>query len=164
MMGVDVSGLIDTLLFRATLGATPSMWAGIDRELSAIAPGVSFLAARLEADGSCTAIHSVDPSGARPLGSMFKLFVLGALANAIRADTVSWTQEVTVTAASKVGGSGSLQNQPDGTRLTVEQVALDMISQSDNTRPTSSSDCWGDRQSMHRFVTGAATPGSTTHS
>jgi hypothetical protein len=132
-LGVDDSGLIDTLLFRPALGAAPTTWTGIDRQLSAIAPGVSFLAARLNPDGTCTAVHSVDPSTPRPLGSMFKLFVLGALANAIRAHTVSWTQEVTVTAALKVGGSGTLQNEPDGTTLTVEQVALDMISQSDNT-------------------------------
>ena len=132
-LGVDDSGLIDTLLFRPALGAAPTTWAGIDRHLSAIAPGVSFLAARLKSNGTCTAIHSVDPSTPRPLGSMFKLFVLGALANAIRAHTVSWTQEVTVTAAVKVGGSGTLQNEPNGTTLTVAQVALDMISQSDNT-------------------------------
>jgi beta-lactamase class A len=132
-LGVDDSGLIDTLLFRPALGAAPTTWAGIDRQLSAIAPGVGFLAARLNSNGTCTTAHSVDPSTPRPLGSMFKLFVLGALANAIRAHTVSWTQEVTVTAALKVGGSGTLQSVPDGTTLTVEQVALDMISQSDNT-------------------------------
>ena len=132
-LGVDDSGLIDTLLFRPALGAAPTTWTGIDRKLSAIAPGVSFLAARLKPDGTCTAVHSVESSMPRPLGSMFKLFVLGALANAIRAHTVSWTQEVTVTAALNVGGSGTLQNEPDGTSLTVEQVALDMISESDNT-------------------------------
>jgi len=132
-LGVDGSGLIETLLFRPAIGAAPTTWTGIDRELSAIAPGVSFLAARLNPDGTCTAVHSIDPSTPRPLGSMFKLFVLGALANAIHAHTVSWSQEVTVTAALKVGGSGTLQNTPDGTTLTVQQVALDMISQSDNT-------------------------------
>ena len=132
-LGVDDSGLIDTLIFRPALGAAPITWTGIDRELSAIAPGVSFLAARLNPDGTCTAVHSIDPSTPRPLGSLFKLFVLGTLANAIRAHTVSWTQKVTVSAALKVGGSGTLQNEPDGTTLTVEQVALDMISQSDNT-------------------------------
>jgi len=132
-LGVDDSGLIDTLLFRPALGAAPTTWAGINRQLSAIAPGVGFLAARVNSNGTCTTAHSIDPSTPRPLGSMFKLFVLGALANAIRAHRVSWTQEVTVTAAVKVGGSGTLQNVPDGTTMTVEQVALDMISQSDNT-------------------------------
>jgi hypothetical protein len=52
-LGVDDSGLIDTLLFRPALGAAPTTWAAIDRHLSAIAPGVSFLAARLNANGTC---------------------------------------------------------------------------------------------------------------
>jgi hypothetical protein len=38
-----------------------------------------------------------------------------------------------VTAAVKVGGSGVLQGDPDGTTLTVEQTAIKMISESDNT-------------------------------
>jgi beta-lactamase class A len=33
----------------------------------------------------------------------------------------------------KVGGSGTLQDLPDGTKLTVEQAAVKMISVSDNT-------------------------------
>ena len=40
---------------------------------------------------------------------------------------------MTVTAAIKTGGSGTLQNLRDGTTLTVEQVAVKMISVSDNT-------------------------------
>jgi hypothetical protein len=64
---------------------------------------------------------------------MFKLFILGALAQAVKNHAVSWDQKVTVTAAIKVGGSGVLQGDPDGTTLTVEQTAIEMISQSDNT-------------------------------
>jgi beta-lactamase class A len=64
---------------------------------------------------------------------MFKLFVLGALATAIVEHRVRWDERVTVTAALKVGGSGTLQDAPDGTRLTVEQAAIKMISISDNT-------------------------------
>ena len=94
---------------------------------------MSFLAAKVASDGSCSPVHSVLAGTSRPLGSMFKLFVLGALANAVHEHRVSWTQKVAVTAAIKVGGSGTLQNSPDGTELTVEQVAVKMISISDNT-------------------------------
>ena len=94
---------------------------------------MSFLAAKVGSDGSCRPVHSVLAGTSRPLGSMFKLFVLGALANAVHEHRVSWTQKVAVTAAIKVGGSGTLQNSPDGTELTVEQVAVKMISISDNT-------------------------------
>ena len=46
---------------------------------------------------------------------------------------VSWNQDLTVTAALKSGGSGSLQDVPAGTRVSVRQTALQMISISDNT-------------------------------
>jgi beta-lactamase class A len=131
-LGVDASGLIDTLLFKPA-DIVPTTWSQVDSRLSAIAPGASFLAARVNADGSCSSVHAIAPETARPLGSMFKLFILGALANAVRLHKISWNQKVTVTAAIKVGGSGTLQLDPDGTQLTVRQVAVKMISVSDNT-------------------------------
>jgi beta-lactamase class A len=78
-------------------------------------------------------VHQAGSSGAQPLASMFKLFVLGALAHQIAAGRVSWNQELTVTAAVKSGGSGSLQDVPAGTRIPVRQTAAKMISISDNT-------------------------------
>jgi beta-lactamase class A len=64
---------------------------------------------------------------------MFKLFILGAVANAVHHHTISWNQKVTITAAIKTGGSGTLQTVPDGTTMTVQQVAITTISVSDNT-------------------------------
>jgi beta-lactamase class A len=78
-------------------------------------------------------VHQVASSTARPLASMFKLFVLGALAHQVAVGRVSWNQELTVTDALKSGGSGSLQDVPAGTRVSVQQTALKMISVSDNT-------------------------------
>jgi beta-lactamase class A len=130
---VDGSGLIDGLLFKPYVPAVPRSWSAVDSHLAAIAPGVSLLAARVGAGGTCTAIHSVRAATPRPLGSMFKLFVLGALATAVHEHRISWSQMVTVTAAVKVGGSGTLASEPDGTQLTVEQAAIKMISVSDNT-------------------------------
>ena len=132
-LSVDGAGLIAGLLFRPAANSVPHSWSQVDKQLEAIAPAMSFLAAKVASDGSCSPVHSVLAGTSRPLGSMFKLFVLGALANAVREHRVSWTQKVAVTAAIKVGGSGTLQNSPDGTELTVEQVAVKMISISDNT-------------------------------
>ncbi len=131
-LSVDPLGFIDGLLFslRAPSGAT---WATLDSRLASLAPDVSFLAARVTSDGACVGVHAQRPTTARPLGSMFKLFVLGALARDIEHHVVRWDQRLTVTAAAKVGGSGSLQAVADGTTLTIEQVAVKMISQSDNT-------------------------------
>jgi hypothetical protein len=131
-LGVDASGLIQSLLL-VPGDTVPTSWAGVDNQLDAIAPGVGFLAAKVNANGTCTSVHSVKPAAARPLGSMFKLFILGALANAVREHKISWDQKVTITAAIKTGGSGTLQDVPDGTQMTVQQVAVTTISVSDNT-------------------------------
>jgi beta-lactamase class A len=135
-LAVDSTGLIDGLFF--SLGKPipipkVSSWTQLDKDLKKMAPESSFVAAKLGSDGTCTDVHVVDATTPRPLGSMFKLFILGALANAVRSHLVSWDQKLTVSANIKVGGSGVLQSDPDGTTLTVEQTAVTMISDSDNT-------------------------------
>jgi len=133
-LAVDSAGLIAGLLFKpAAANVAPKSWSQVDEKLATIAPEVSLLAAKVGSDGSCSPVHSLLAGTPRPLGSMFKLFVLGALANAVHDHVISWSQKVTVTAAIKVGGSGTLQSVPDGTKLTVEQAAVKMISVSDNT-------------------------------
>jgi hypothetical protein len=132
LLSVDPAGLIDGLVFRSAAQSLTT-WSAVDRQISAVAPRVSFLAARVQANGTCATVNSISARTPRPLGSMFKLFVLGALANEIRDHRLSWNQKVTVTGAVKVGGSGTLQNDPDGTTLNVEQAAIKMISVSDNT-------------------------------
>ena len=135
-LSVDSTGLIEGLYFSV---AAPipipkvSSWTQVDKDLKKMAPRASFLAARLDANGTCTKVRALKANTPRPLGSMFKLFVLGALANAVKDHLISWDQRVTVTGAVKVSGSGVLQYDPDGTTLTVEQTALQMISESDNT-------------------------------
>ena len=131
-ISVDRAGLINTLLL-APYQPPPASWAQADRELAGLAPDASLLAARVSPGGNCTPVHQVAASAARPLGSMFKLFVLGALAQQIAAGRVSWNRDLTVTDALKSPGSGSLQNDPDGTRVSVRQTAAMMISISDNT-------------------------------
>jgi hypothetical protein len=132
-LSVDPTGLIASLLFKPLVGTVPSSWHQVDKQLATIAPGVSLLAARVEPDGACAPVHSVAAGAPRPVASMFKLFVLGALANAVRENRVSWGQKLTLSSAVRVGSSSALQDVPDGTKLTVEQVAIDMISVSDNT-------------------------------
>lgn len=117
--------------------ATASGWAKVDHALSAVGPDVGFLAARVSPSGTCQPVHRVAPSIARPLGSQFKLFVLGALANRIAAGRISWNQTLTVQDAAKsLGngpGTGSLEFAPPGTSVSVEAAATKMISISDNT-------------------------------
>jgi beta-lactamase class A len=131
-ISVDGAGLIGRLLLQP-YQPLPTSWAQVDRDLAGLAPDASLLAARVSPGASCTPVHQVAASAARPLASMFKLFVLGALAHQIAAGRVSWTQDLTVTDALKSPGSGSLQNDPDGTRISVQQTAAMMIALSDNT-------------------------------
>jgi hypothetical protein len=132
-LAVDASGLIAHLLFRPVAAPMPASWPGIDHQVAGLAPEVSFLAAKVNRNGTCGPVNSVLAGTPRPLGSMFKLFVLGALANAVREHRVSWDEQLRVTAGIKVGGSGTIQDAPVGTKLSVEATALKMISISDNT-------------------------------
>ena len=129
---VDRAGLISYLVLNP-YQPPPANWAQVDRQLAALAPDASLLAARVSPGGKCTPVHQVAAAAARPLASIFKLFVLGALAHQVAAGQVSWNQDLTVTDALKSGGSGSLQDVPAGTRVSVRQTALQMISISDNT-------------------------------
>jgi hypothetical protein len=110
-------------------------WARIDEALAGLGPDVGFLAASVDPDGTCEPVHEVAASTARPTGSQFKLFVLGALAEQIVDGQVSWDQELTVEDAVKSlgNGEGSLQLAPAGARVSVEETATKMISISDNT-------------------------------
>jgi beta-lactamase class A len=128
---VDAKGLISGLLFKPLVtGATT--WSKIDAALAAAAPESRLLVARLTQQG-CQTIHAVDPTAVAPLGSMFKLYVLDALGRAIAAHKVSWSQLMTITQALKSLPSGVLQNDADGTRVSVQAATDKLISVSDNT-------------------------------
>ena len=129
---VDAAGRISGLDFGPVLPRAPMTWAGVDAAIRSAAPQVRLLAAKVT-NGSCRPLHSIDPGTVAPLGSAFKLYVLDALATAVAAGKVSWTQPLTVTAKLKSLPSGQLQTKPDGTKLSVQDAAAKMISNSDNT-------------------------------
>ena len=131
-LAVDGHGLISSLLFKPVEPATPTSWQAIDGAVRAVAPDVRVLVAKVNG-GSCQALHAVDASTPAPLGSMFKLYVLDALGRAIAAHKLTWSERLTVTAAVKALPSGVLQNEPDGTKLSVREVVDKLISISDNT-------------------------------
>jgi beta-lactamase class A len=130
---VDSQGLISGLrIGPATTRPTPATWAGVDAALRSVAPRVRLLVANIST-GSCQPVHSIDPAAAAPLGSAFKLYVLDALGNSVASGKIRWNQLLTVTAQLKSLPSGELQNDPDGTRISVQDTAAKMISVSDNT-------------------------------
>ena len=111
----------------------PTSWAALDRAAQKLAPDVGFEAATVGADGRCAPLNTLAPTTVRPIASMFKLYVLGAVADAISYGRLSWQTKVALTARLRSIPSGSLQIEPPGTRYTVAQLADLMISSSDNT-------------------------------
>lgn len=67
------------------------------------------------------------------IGSTFKLYVLGALAEDVAAGKCAWSDEVAIDDAKKSLPSGTMQLLPEGTKKPIEQFAMQMISISDNT-------------------------------
>jgi beta-lactamase family protein len=129
---VDGTGLIDGL--HATIeDPPPTSWSQVDDQLSAIGARVSFAASLMGSDGRCHAVHGVGQDEQRPLGSAFKLYVLGALGRAVAEHRASWTEQLAIRDDWKSLPSGVLQNQPAGTRLPLSEYADKMISISDNT-------------------------------
>lgn len=129
----DTAGLI---LIAEPMGVSqvppPASWQELDTDLAGLAPEVSFAAMTIGPDG-CHLVHGVNATTARPLGSSFKLYVLGALARAVRRHRASWGQELAIRDQWKSLPSGLLQNVPAGTRLTLREYADFMLSLSDNT-------------------------------
>ncbi len=129
---VDQAGLIDGL--RATADdPVPSSWPEVDAQLAALGGRVSFGASEILPDGRCRDVHGVRDTVQRPLGSAFKLYVLGALGTAVAEHKASWSEQLAIRDDWKSLPSGVLQNQPAGTRLPLTEYADKMISISDNT-------------------------------
>jgi beta-lactamase class A len=122
------------LLLQLAPEADPTLtdWASLEPRLSRSAPKVEALVAELSGD-ECRAVHAISPAVPAPLGSAFKLWVLGALAQKIARGEASWDDAVELREEWKSLPSGELQNLPAGTRLTVREMAAKMIAISDNT-------------------------------
>lgn len=99
-------------------------------KMKALPGQVSFLAQRLDASGP-VALAEWQPAQELGIGSAFKLYILGALAQQISAGRRHWNDVITLETQSLP--SGILQKWPLGTPLTVQSIASLMISISDNT-------------------------------
>ena len=68
-----------------------------------------------------------------PAASLIKVPIMVAAFYKIRDGQLSLDERLTVTRRNRVGGSGSLKWRPDGTKLTVRDLLVYMINESDNT-------------------------------
>ncbi|MBO3745010.1 serine hydrolase [Streptosporangiaceae bacterium NEAU-GS5] len=110
----------------------PASWSELDSRLRKVAPDVGFLAAEVTGS-SCRTVHTVSAGTPRPLGSIFKLYVLGAVAERIRDGGLTWDTTLTITPELKSTFGGQLQDRPDNSKVTVAEAAQLMIAISDNT-------------------------------
>jgi len=126
----DEGNRVSELLFTAfdslaVAGDTP---AAITADLEALPGSVNAWFAPLDG-GAPTILIGADKPLA--LGSTFKLYVLAALAEDVKADRRKWTDVAALTERSYP--SGRLQDWPQGAPLTLHSLASLMISISDNT-------------------------------
>jgi beta-lactamase class A len=94
-------------------------------------PGVSAWGLyRIEADGRATAIAGEHRDASLAVGSSFKLAILGALDEDIRAGRRRWADTVPLDRQTFPGGT--LSRWADGAPMTLHSLAALMISESDN--------------------------------
>lgn len=120
-----------------------------------------LVTAEITGDG-CAAISDQGGDDLMPLGSVFKLYVLGAVVDAVEGGTLTWDAPVTIRDELDSLPSGTTQDEPAGTQLPVRELATRMISVSDNTATDHLIDLVGrDAVEAALAAYGHATPAAT---
>ncbi|HEV2072990.1 MAG TPA: serine hydrolase, partial [Thermomicrobiales bacterium] len=107
-------------------------WEEIDQQLAEVAPTTALLAAELIGD-RIESIHETNADQALPIGSTFKLWILGALSLQVEAGTLDWEQMVEIQDAHRSVPGGDLRYVRAGSSFTLRYLAERMIQKSDNT-------------------------------
>lgn len=136
-----------------TLPPTVASWHDVDAVLSKTGARYSYQVAKVD-NGRCDPVQGTNTGESLPLASIFKLYVLHALAGAVRNHTVSWDDQLTVTDKSKAVGSSGL-GLPVGEHVSVRTAAEKMIATSDNM----ATDLLIDRMGTHAIEEALATAG-----
>jgi beta-lactamase class A len=106
-----------------------SSWHDLDATLGETGARYSWQVARVD-DGRCDPVAGTNTTQSLPLASIFKLYVLYAVAEAVKAGSVSWDDQLTVT--EKGQAVGTRMDLPVGAQVSVRTAAEKMIATSDN--------------------------------
>ena len=106
-------------------------WADVDAALARSGARYSYRVSKV-VDGRCEQLAGSNTGESLPLASIFKLYVLYAVAEAVKAGTVSWNDQLTITDEGKTVGSSAFDSMPAGSRISVRTAAGKMIANSDN--------------------------------
>jgi beta-lactamase class A len=132
---LDSSGLLRLAnLAPAPVVPPVTSWSDLDAALDL--PGVrhSLLAASVDQpSGELRPLYERNADRPMALASVFKYVVLHTVIRAVRDGTVCWQQLLTLTPEVRSLPTGDLQDEPDGTTITVSAAAYKMIAISDNT-------------------------------
>ena len=152
--GVDISASVATLRLISSYGArqeirihtdddgwvdrfdldtqapTITSWHDVDAVLSKTGARYSYQVAKVD-NGHCDPVAGTNTGESLPLASIFKLYVLHALAGAVENGMVSWDDQLTVTDKSRAVGSSGLE-LPPGAHVSVRTAAEKMVATSDN--------------------------------
>ncbi|MDQ2635583.1 MAG: serine hydrolase [Actinomycetota bacterium] len=128
----DDAGLVD----RLEVSLQPpeiDKWSDIDDELTKSGARYSYQVSKVDLDArDCTVVAGTNTDLSLPLASIFKLYVLLAVAEAVKQGTLVWTDSLTITEEAKALGSSNLEDLPPGAQVSVRTAAQQMISASDN--------------------------------
>ncbi|WGD37148.1 serine hydrolase [Lysinibacter sp. HNR] len=132
-IAVDGQGLIHGLFFgQATETRTPATsWKELSQNIDALPFDASLTVTRVGDDPG--GVFDAHGDKVLPIGSIFKLYVLGAVVEAVASGELSWDDTLTVTEGAKSLPPGELQDAAEGTQVSVRDAAAKMISLSDNT-------------------------------
>lgn len=110
---------------------TIRQWADIDAEIAESGAGYAYQVSRVS-DDQCIQVAGTDVDRPMPLASIFKLYVLLGVAEAVNAGTLNWHEQLTITEAHKAVGSAGFNDLEPGATVSVKDAAQQMISASDN--------------------------------
>ncbi|OBB06217.1 serine hydrolase [Mycobacteriaceae bacterium 1482268.1] len=106
-------------------------WQDIDTEIAKTGAKYSYQVSKVH-NGKCSLVAGTNTDLSLPLASIFKLYVLLAVSNAVKDGSVTWEDQLRVTKEGKAVGAAGLDEVPDGTTVSVRTAAQQMISASDN--------------------------------
>jgi beta-lactamase class A len=130
----NADGLVDRFVVKLQPPVIKK-WADIDAELTKSGARYSYQVSKVVPDGprgACSTVAGTNTELSLPLASIFKLYVLLAVADAVKAGTIRWTDQLTITEEAKAVGSAGLNELPPGAKVSVRKAAQEMISASDN--------------------------------
>lgn len=131
----DDNGLVDR--FDVTLHEPViQKWSDIDAVLGDSGARYSYQVSRVLPGGAqggrCQLVAGTNTEMSLPLASIFKLYVLLAVADGVKTGTVDWDDRLAITERAKAVGSAGLDELPPGATVSVREAAQQMISASDN--------------------------------